>query len=155
MNNEFETTEKDFYHAFSSQFGEKVLNIPTNFKVEAANNILLPIDTFEKYFGSSGYKPGYCPTIQVKTSKGVYQCGVLSCETPKSVAIFPNWMFKDMLIEEGSKIEIQKTDLERGKKAKFRPLSSDFWKDTNGIQNFENSLSKFSCLTLGQMVQIQ
>jgi hypothetical protein len=66
----------------------------------------------------------------------------------------PNWMMKDLFLEEGSSIKIQEINLPLGKFAKFQPLSNKFYKMKSPDYALQLSLSTFTTLTTGQTIPI-
>jgi ubiquitin-protein ligase len=117
---------KDSFFAFSSQFASTSFDSFDNFKIENGNNLILPPEV-KKKLKSFGKKQSVS-TIEVKTNKSKCHCGVFQYNAPKNTAIFPTWLMKDLMIEEGSLVDIRSIFLETGKKVVFRPHGSEFWK---------------------------
>eukprot|EP01080_Neovahlkampfia_damariscottae_P008949 gene8949-898_t len=142
----------DSFFAFSAQFAKTSFNYFDNYKIENGNNIVLPsnVQSKLKKFG----KKQTISTIEIKTDKITSYCGVFQYNAPKRTAIFPTWLMKDLMIEEGSLIDIRSVFLETGSNVVFRPHSKDFWKLQNPILSLENSLTPFSTLNEGQSIPI-
>ena len=64
-------------------------------------------------------------------------------------------MMQNLLLSEGSLITIKNVSLPKAKFVKFRPQSVEFLSISNPRAVLENSLRKFTCLTLGDHIAIQ
>jgi ubiquitin fusion degradation protein 1 len=82
-------------------------------------------------------------------------CGVLEFSAEEGRCYIPFWMMQNLLLSEGSLITIKNVSLPKAKFVKFRPQSVEFLNISNPRAVLENSLRKFTCLTLGDQIAIQ
>jgi len=82
-------------------------------------------------------------------------CGVLEFSAEEGRVYIPFWMMQNLLMSEGSLITIKNVSLPKATFVKFRPQSVDFLDITNPRAVLENSLRKFTCVTVGDIIMIQ
>lgn len=81
-------------------------------------------------------------------------CGVLEFVADEGRVYLPYWMMNNLLLEEGSLVQVENVSLPVATFAKFQPQSPDFLDITNPKAVLENALRKFACLTTGDMIAI-
>jgi len=81
-------------------------------------------------------------------------CGVLEFSAEEGRAYIPFWMMQNLVIGEGSLITIKNVSLPKAQFVKFRPQSVDFLDISNPRAVLENSLRKFTCVTVGDQIMI-
>jgi len=81
-------------------------------------------------------------------------CGVLEFVAEEGICYLPFWMMQNLLIEEGSIVQIKSTRLSLGSFVKFQPHTSNFLDISNPKAVLENTLRKFSALTKGDVIVI-
>lgn len=84
----------------------------------------------------------------------VTHCGVLEFVADEGRVYLPYWMMNNLLLEEGSIVQVENVSLPVATFAKFQPQSPDFLDITNPKAVLENALRKFACLTNGDMIAI-
>lgn len=84
----------------------------------------------------------------------VTHCGVLEFVADEGRVYLPYWMMNNLLLEEGSIVQVENVSLPVATFAKFQPQSPDFLDITNPKAVLENALRKFACLTTGDMIAI-
>jgi len=84
----------------------------------------------------------------------VSHCGVLEFVAEEGRVYLPYWMMSNLLLEEGSLVQVENISLPVATFAKFQPQSPDFLDITNPKAVLENALRKFACLTTGDMIAI-
>jgi ubiquitin fusion degradation protein 1 len=84
----------------------------------------------------------------------VTHSGVLEFVADEGRVYLPYWMMSNLLLEEGSIVQIENVSLPVASFAKFQPQSPDFLDITNPKAVLENALRKFACLTTGDMIAI-
>lgn len=81
-------------------------------------------------------------------------CGVLEFVAEEGRCYLPYWMMKNLLLKEGDILQVQYTNLNIAKFAKFQPQSVDFLEISNPKAVLENSLRNFATLTKGDVISI-
>ncbi|XVF75935.1 hypothetical protein PTKIN_Ptkin13bG0227200 [Pterospermum kingtungense] len=93
--------------------------------------------------------------IQNQSTGRVSHCGVLEFTSDKEDAVFlPDWMMKNMQLQEGDSLFMKNKRLEKGTFAKLQPHTSDLLGISNPKAVLEEKLQKFSCLTMGDTIKI-
>jgi len=85
----------------------------------------------------------------------VSHCGVLEFSAPKHGAFLPKWMMDNLLLEDGSEVEIRLKDLPKASKILFQPMKYEFGKLPTPRQTLEHALTKFTALTQGDTILIR
>lgn len=81
--------------------------------------------------------------------------GVLEFTAEEGCCYIPYWMMQNLLVEEGSLITIKNISLPKATFVKLQPQSVDFLEISNPKAVLEHALRNFSCVTLGDVIQIQ
>jgi ubiquitin fusion degradation protein 1 len=81
--------------------------------------------------------------------------GVLEFTAEEGCCYIPYWMMQNLLIEEGSLITVKNISLPKATFVKLQPQSVDFLEISNPKAVLEHALRNFSCVTLGDVIQIQ
>jgi len=82
-------------------------------------------------------------------------CGVLEFTADEGHCYLPFWMMENLLIDEGSLIKVTNVTLPKATFVKFRAQSVDFLEILNPKVALEVTLRKFTCLTVGEMIQLE
>jgi len=82
-------------------------------------------------------------------------CGVLEFTADEGHCYLPFWMMENLLIDEGSLIKVTNVTLPKATFVKFRAQSVDFLEIQNPKVALEVTLRKFTCLTVGEMIQLE
>lgn len=90
-----------------------------------------------------------------KKTKRVTHCGVLEFVADEGNVYLPHWMMANLVLEEGTLLQIESVSLPVATFSKFQPLSEDFLDITNPKAVLENCLRNFSCLTTGDVIAIK
>lgn len=86
--------------------------------------------------------------------KRMTHCGVLEFVADEGKCYMPYWMMRNLLLEEGSHVNIESVSLPVATFSKFEPQSVDFLDITNPKAVLENELRSFACLTTGDVIAI-
>ena len=81
-------------------------------------------------------------------------CGVLEFVADEGKVYLPYWMMRNLLLEEGSMVQIESSALPVATFSKFQPQSPDFLEIHNQKAVLENALRNFACLTTGDVIAI-
>lgn len=81
-------------------------------------------------------------------------CGVLEFTAEEGCVYIPFWMMQNLLIEEGSLLTVKNVSLPKATFVKLQPQSVDFLEISNPRAVLEHALRNFSCVTLGDVIQI-
>lgn len=81
-------------------------------------------------------------------------CGVLEFTAEEGCVYIPFWMMQNLLIEEGSLLTVTNVSLPKASFVKLQPQSVDFLEISNPRAVLEHALRNFSCVTLGDIIQI-
>jgi len=82
-------------------------------------------------------------------------CGVLEFIADEGLCYLPYWMMQNLLLGEGSPIQIESVTLPVASFSKFQPQSTDFLDISNPKAMLENALRHFACLTTGDTIAIR
>ncbi|XP_054317198.1 ubiquitin recognition factor in ER-associated degradation protein 1-like [Pongo pygmaeus] len=81
-------------------------------------------------------------------------CGVLEFVADEGICYLPHWMMPNLLLEEGSLVQVDSVNLQVATYSKFQPQSPDFLDITNPKAVLEYTLRNFACLTTGNVTAI-
>jgi ubiquitin fusion degradation protein 1 len=81
--------------------------------------------------------------------------GVLEFTAEEGCCYIPYWMMQNLIIEEGSLITVKNISLPKATFVKLQPQSVDFLEISNPKAVLEHALRNFSCVTVGDVIQIQ
>lgn len=81
-------------------------------------------------------------------------CGVLEFTAEEGCVYIPFWMMQNLLIEEGTLLTVTNVSLPKAEFVKLQPQSVDFLEISNPRAVLEHALRNFSCVTLGDVIQI-
>ena len=84
----------------------------------------------------------------------VTHCGVLEFVADEGKVYLPYWMMRNLLLEEGSMIQVESASLPVATFSKFQPQSPDFLDIHDQKAVLENALRNFACLTNGDVIAI-
>ncbi|KAK7409788.1 hypothetical protein VNO78_00106 [Psophocarpus tetragonolobus] len=87
-------------------------------------------------------------------SERVSHCGVLEFIADEGTIYMPYWMMQNMLLEEGDNVRVKYVSLPKGRYAKLRPHTTDFFDISNPKAILETTLRRFSCLTTGDTIMV-
>jgi hypothetical protein len=143
--------EQDYF-AFSSNFASRCFNGFYHHKLENANNLILPVSAAKVLRKTNSIEP-----ISIELSTKIFHCycGILDFCAPKNSVIVPNWMMKDMMMEEGTKITLRSLNIPLCEMVTFRPLSKSFYNFKNTAMLMTRALQPFVTLYQGQCVPLR
>lgn len=81
-------------------------------------------------------------------------CGVLEFIAEEGKVYLPYWMMRNLLLDEGSLIQVTNVTLPVATFAKFQPMSVDFLDISDPKAVLEQALRNYACLTTGDVVAI-
>lgn len=81
-------------------------------------------------------------------------CGVLEFVAEEGKVYLPYWMMRNLLLDEGSMLQVKSVSLPVATFSKFQPQSVDFLDISNPKAVLENGLRNFACLTAGDVIAI-
>ncbi|KAJ0173186.1 hypothetical protein K1T71_011362 [Dendrolimus kikuchii] len=122
--------------------------------VERGGKIIMPPSALEQLTRLNIEYPMIFKLTNKKT-KRVTHCGVLEFVADEGKVYLPHWMMANLVLEEGSIIQIESVSLPVATFSKFQPLSEDFLDISNPKAVLENCLRNFSCLTTGDVIAIK
>ncbi|KAG2386614.1 hypothetical protein C9374_002358 [Naegleria lovaniensis] len=145
---------KEKYFIFSSAFSKRCFDVSVNLKaLEKGNKVLLPSEAAAKIFEDPNVELPLIFEIETRHSQKIY-CGVNEFSAPTGQIIVPEWMFNSLFITEGSKVSVRCVSLPPASSLKIQPHSKDFYNIINYKEVLESTLSKYSCVTEGQSLQV-
>ncbi|CAG2178580.1 unnamed protein product [Oppiella nova] len=80
--------------------------------------------------------------------------GVLEFVADEGKVYLPYWMMRNLLLEEGSMVQVESASLPVATFSKFQPQAPDFLDIHNQKAVLENALRNFACLTTGDVIAI-
>jgi ubiquitin fusion degradation protein 1 len=122
--------------------------------VENGGKIILPPSALEHLTRLNTAYPMLFKLTNSRKDRETH-CGVLEFVADEGRCYIPNWMMRNLLLEEGNIVKIQSVSLPVANFSKFEPQSSDFLDITNPKAVLENALRNFACLTAGDMIAIR
>jgi ubiquitin fusion degradation protein 1 len=91
----------------------------------------------------------------IKTFKGrTCFAGVLDFDAPAGQAIFPDWMFQQLMLAPGEMVRLSTTSLPRGKLMKIRPQTRKFIELSNPKLVLEQQLQNYHVLNKGSTIAL-
>lgn len=81
-------------------------------------------------------------------------CGVLEFIAEEGKVYMPYWMMRNLLLDEGSLVQVTNVTLPVATFTKFQPMSVDFLDISDPKAVLEQALRNFACLTVGDVVSI-
>ncbi|XP_052073471.1 uncharacterized protein LOC127711442 isoform X17 [Mytilus californianus] len=82
-------------------------------------------------------------------------CGVLEFVANEGRIYIPNWMMRNLLLNEGDLVEVENVSLKVATFTKFQPQSVDFLDIRYPEAVLGNMLRSFACLTKGDVISIK
>ncbi|CAB3365341.1 Hypothetical predicted protein [Cloeon dipterum] len=140
---------KTAYRAYS------VSMLPGNERtdVEKGGKIIMPPSALEQLTRQRVVYPMLFK-LKSDSTKRETHCGVLEFVADEGKIYLPNWMMRNLLLEEASLITAECLSLPVATFSKFQPQSEDFLDISNPKAVLENALRHFACLTTGDMISI-
>ncbi|XP_059479330.1 ubiquitin recognition factor in ER-associated degradation protein 1 isoform X2 [Neocloeon triangulifer] len=121
--------------------------------VEKGGKIIMPPSALEQLTRQRVVYPMLFK-LKSDSTKRETHCGVLEFVADEGKVYLPNWMMRNMLLEEASLITVESVSLPVATFSKFQPQSEDFLDISNPKAVLENALRHFACLTTGDMISI-
>lgn len=83
-------------------------------------------------------------------------CGVLEFSAEEGLVYIPDWMMRNLVLQDGQYVKIEKTgNLARATHMKIQPHSTDFVKNLSDPQAvLEEILKDFVCVTVGDTIMV-
>lgn len=132
------------YHCYSVAYADRG-------NLEGGDKILLPPSAFDTL---SQLHIDYPMLFQLQSSdKGTLtHCGVLEFTAQEGSCYIPFWMMQNLLITEGSVINVTNVSLPKATFVKLQPQHVDFLEISNPRAVLEHALRNFSCVTKGDVI---
>jgi len=121
--------------------------------VDDGDKIFLPPSALDKLARMNVEYPMLFEVQNCHADKKTH-CGVLEFSAEEGWCYMPYWMMQNLLVEEGSLINVKNVSLPKASFVKFRAQSVDFLEVSNPRALLEVALRKFTCLTLGDTICI-
>lgn len=93
--------------------------------------------------------------FEVSRGAKTTHCGVLEFSAEEGRCYMPYWMMQNLNVSEGAIVTLKNTSLSKATFVKFKPQSVNFLEVSNPRIVLEQALRKFTCLTVGDIIQIQ
>ncbi|XP_014620124.2 ubiquitin recognition factor in ER-associated degradation protein 1 [Glycine max] len=88
------------------------------------------------------------------SAERVTHCGVLEFTADEGIIYMPEWMMKNMKLQERNTVILKNTHVPRATYAKLQPHTKDFLDISDPKSILEISLRSYSCLTTGDTIMI-
>ncbi|KAL1814230.1 hypothetical protein ACET3Z_024295 [Daucus carota] len=121
---------------------------------EIGNKIIMPASALDVLLSR---KVKYPLTFMITNPflEKVSHCGVLEFSAEEGSVFLPEWMMRNLSLEQGQLVEIEYTGLSKGRFLKVQPHSSEFVKNLeNPKEVMERLLRDFACLTIGDTIMV-
>ncbi|XP_061722726.1 ubiquitin fusion degradation protein 1 homolog isoform X1 [Cydia pomonella] len=122
--------------------------------VERGGKIIMPPSALEQLTRLNIEYPMIFKLTNKKSKRSTH-CGVLEFVADEGKVYLPHWMMANLVMEEGTMLQIESVSLPVATFSKFKPLSEDFLDISNPKAVLENCLRNFSCLTTGDVIAIK
>ncbi|XP_047999518.1 ubiquitin fusion degradation protein 1 homolog isoform X2 [Leguminivora glycinivorella] len=122
--------------------------------VERGGKIIMPPSALEQLTRLNIEYPMIFKLTNKKSKRSTH-CGVLEFVADEGKVYLPHWMMANLVMEEGTLLQIESVSLPVATFSKFKPLSEDFLDISNPKAVLENCLRNFSCLTTGDVIAIK
>jgi len=123
-------------------------------ELEKGNRIVLPSSALEQLGRLNISYPMHFEIRNRETGKTTH-CGVQEFIAEEGTVHLPYWMMQNLLITEGSIIEITNTTIPKGTYVKLEPEKAEFCNLTNQRAVLENTLRSFATLSKGDVIPIE
>lgn len=121
------------------------------FFLQKGDKILLPPSAFDTL---ARLQVDYPMLFRLTSGEHFTHCGVLEFTAEEGCVYIPFWMMQNLLIEEGALLTVKNVSLPKATFVKLQPQSVDFLEISNPRAVLEHALRNFSCVTLGDIIQI-
>lgn len=121
--------------------------------VERGGKIIMPPSALDQLTRLSVVYPMLFRLTNTEINK-ITHCGVLEFVADEGKVYLPYWMMRNLLLTEGSMIQVENATLPVATFSKFQPQSVDFLDITNPKAVLENALRNYACLTTGDVIAI-
>lgn len=139
-------------------FDEKYRCYPMAFSgrshLEEGDKILLPPSALNKLALMNVEYPMLFELSNSSENKYTH-CGVLEFSAEEGRCYIPFWMMQNLFLAEGGLINVKNVSLPKATFVKFRPQQLEFLNITNPRAVLENTLRKFTCVTVGDVLCIR
>ncbi|KAM7500273.1 hypothetical protein LguiA_024687 [Lonicera macranthoides] len=148
-----------FADACMSSFIQTYVSCPISYiekpHLEDGNRIIMPASALDRLTSLQIEYPMIF-SIQNPSTDKVSHCGVLEFGAPEGLVYLPDWMMKNMGLEEGQLINFKDTALPKGVYMKIQPHTMSFLINLTDPKAFlESKLRDFSCVTPGDTIMIR
>eukprot|EP01035_Chromulina_nebulosa_P017609 gene17609-23183_t len=122
--------------------------------IDEGDKIILPASTLDVIAQMNVEYPLLFELSNSRTGKSSH-CGVLEFSAEEGRCYMPFWMMENLGLTEGVIVNIRNTSLSKASFVKFKPQSVDFLEISNPRVALETALRKFTCLTIGDIINIR
>uniref|UniRef100_A0A803LM26 Uncharacterized protein n=2 Tax=Chenopodium quinoa TaxID=63459 RepID=A0A803LM26_CHEQI len=137
-----------WYNVYPFSFIEK-----TN--LEVGNKIIMPESALRELMDEGVGFPMLFK-IENQSKEKISHCGVLEFTGEEGAVFMPEWMMKNMALEDGDMIHLKNVDLDKATFVKLQPHSVDFLDIRIPKYVLENAFcSGYACLTVGDTIVIK
>lgn len=119
--------------------------------VEKGGKIIMPPSALDHLTRLNVFYPMLFKLTNRKMNR-ITHCGVLEFVADEGKVYLPYWMMRNLLLEEGSTVQIESVILPVATFSRFQPQSTDFLDISNPKAVLENCLRNFACLTTGDII---
>ncbi|XGW30403.1 hypothetical protein V3C99_009408 [Haemonchus contortus] len=116
--------------------------------------ILLPNSTLDYLIRYNVPYPMLFKVSSVSENARSTNCGVLEFSAPEGKCYLPQWMMKQLRIDEGAEVRVDSVTLQAATYAKLKPQSLEFLNISNPRAVLEVELRKFACLTKNDVIAV-
>ncbi|XP_048496482.1 uncharacterized protein LOC104889297 [Beta vulgaris subsp. vulgaris] len=139
---------------FKESYSVHPLSYMEKTHLEAGNKIILPLCSLGRLMDVGVDFPMLFKIENPESGKNSH-CGVLEFSAEAGVAILPEWMMKNMSLEEGSMMNLESVTLDRATYIKLQPHSVEFLDIQSPRDVLEAAFSVgYSCLTVGDTIVV-
>jgi len=141
-------------HAYPPVFSQK----DETQNIETGDKVLLPASCLQEL---SSRHIQYPMMFRIRTNINnpalarTSHCSVLEFDAEEGRVYMPTWMMDNLNIEQGSLVELTNTTLRKGTFVQFQPHRTKFTEIKNPRAVLERTMRNFSCLTVGDTIQIK
>ena len=126
--------------------------------IDATNSIILPNSALGKLSLLKDFGNDKNPLLFriLNIQLGIYtHCGIIEFTAEEGTCYIPYNMFDRLSLEEGQKVNIRATKLEKGTFIKLRPHKTEFINNPNPKVILEYNLRNYFCVTEGDTIDVR
>ena len=121
--------------------------------LESGDKVLLPQSALDRLAGMQIQYPMLFENLNERQGRRSH-CGVLEFSADEGIVYMPQWMMRNLLLEEGDVVKFTNVSLPKGRFVKLQPHKTEFIDLENPRAVLESAMRGYSCLTAGDTIAV-